>query len=72
MPERRSTTSSSYHEFLRYRCNGLRLASSADQLRRNARAVGWKLTEEDRQTVDALLEEIRNPGEVPFNKLPAA
>jgi aryl-alcohol dehydrogenase-like predicted oxidoreductase len=47
-------------------------ASSADQLRRNASAVGWKLTEEDREAVDALLEEIRNPGEVPFNKLPAA
>jgi aryl-alcohol dehydrogenase-like predicted oxidoreductase len=45
-------------------------ASSADQLERNAAAVNWKLTQDDRSAVDALIEDVRARGERPFNVRP--
>ncbi len=46
-------------------------ASNVDQLRRNASAVGWMLSDDDRQAIDRVLADEGNPGEVPFNRLPA-
>ena len=45
-------------------------ATHVNQLQRNAAAVGWKLDAEDLAAIDTLLEDLRNPGEDPFNKLP--
>ena len=43
-------------------------ASSVKQLEKNATAINWKLSKEDRDAIDHLLDDLRNPGEVPFNK----
>jgi len=43
-------------------------ASSADQLERNAMAVNWKLSEDDRAAIDSLLEDLRDPSGRPFNR----
>jgi len=45
-------------------------ASSPDQLERNATAVDWKLTSEERSTVDGLLTGIQDQGVLPFNHVP--
>jgi aryl-alcohol dehydrogenase-like predicted oxidoreductase len=45
-------------------------ASSADQLERNARAADWKLTEDDRTAIDAMLEDLRDSSALPFNHVP--
>ncbi len=42
-------------------------ASSADQLERNANAIDWKLTAEDREAIDTLLEAFRGRSPMPFN-----
>jgi aryl-alcohol dehydrogenase-like predicted oxidoreductase len=44
-------------------------ARSVDQLERNASAVSWKLTAEERSTIDALLAEVHDPGGLPFNRV---
>lgn len=49
-------------------CSVLVGASCTEQLQRNAAAVGWKLGDEEFATIDGLLEDIRNPGELPFNR----
>lgn len=43
-------------------------ASSAAQLEKNAAAIGWALSAEERVEIGRLLESLRDPGEVPFNK----
>ncbi len=43
-------------------------ASSAQQLEKNAEAIGWNLSAEERSDIDALIEDLGNPGEIPFNK----
>jgi len=44
-------------------------ASSPDQLERNANAVNWKLTADERSTIDGLLSELQDQdkGALPFN-----
>jgi aryl-alcohol dehydrogenase-like predicted oxidoreductase len=43
-------------------------ASSISQLEKNVAAIGWSLSQGEREEIDALLEDVRNAGEVPFNK----
>lgn len=42
-------------------------ASSPEQLELNASACDWDLTTDERTTIDALLEDVLDPGTLPFN-----
>jgi aryl-alcohol dehydrogenase-like predicted oxidoreductase len=43
-------------------------ASSVGQLEKNVAAIGWSLSQEDREEIDSLVKDVRNAGEIPFNK----